>query len=549
MLGTAMNQRSSSNHLVLWIVFLAIAIGLPLEAHSQLPSNQRAVSTAAPKRGYTISKETTYFTGPLKPDGTIDFIAAVNEHFAKGVTDSNNAARIIIPRIDPDSLGRGLTDHHNSILSALKVDPAEFEGTARFGDFEYFAREAKIAENETSDIFSAALKRPWTEDEFPDLERWLTAMREPLDIIAKASRLERFYLPYVAGADNDSLACVLLEHVQATRTLARAYAIRANLHMGNGNWQEAWDDILAIKRLGRLVGQGQSAVQVLVGVAITGIACESATRFIDTADTNAVNWEDLLATWQIGPIADTSESLGVSERAMFIQVACQLEDKIDFPVPWVDSGQGEFTVAANKLVVSTMQQMLRSSEADLDDTLRFANKFYDRMVELSTMTDIRARNEAINSFNKDVAADLHVDPNKSLAAQVFFAKPQDPSRQVANVLLSQLLPAVDAVNRAHWRTQASQQVVQLALAARVVQAQTGNLPESLRQLEPLVEESAFVQPSTGDSIQAVYGDRELVIYHWGVNRVDDGGDISQPKPFPDGYYPASPKDWGIRIKE
>jgi hypothetical protein len=42
---------------------------------------------------------------------------------------------------------------------------------------------------------------------------------------------------------------------------------------------------------------------------------------------------------------------------------------------------------------------------------------------------------------------------------------------------------------------------------------------------------------------------ELLIYHWGHNRKDDGGDVIAPQPDGSGYYPSNSKDWGIRILE
>src|ERR1043166_6416209 len=39
---------------------------------------------------FTIAKDTTCITAPLKPDGTPDYIAALNAQFSAGVTPQNN---------------------------------------------------------------------------------------------------------------------------------------------------------------------------------------------------------------------------------------------------------------------------------------------------------------------------------------------------------------------------------------------------------------------------------------------------------------------------
>src|SRR6266513_2476777 len=50
------------------------------------------VSAAWPGRStFTVSKETTYVTGPLDKDGYVDYVAALNERLGKGVTPETNA--------------------------------------------------------------------------------------------------------------------------------------------------------------------------------------------------------------------------------------------------------------------------------------------------------------------------------------------------------------------------------------------------------------------------------------------------------------------------
>src|SRR5437899_11635792 len=63
-------------------------------------------STAKKHRGkFTISKETTYVTGPLDKDGYIDYAAALNERLSKGVTPENNANVLIWKAIGPHPEG------------------------------------------------------------------------------------------------------------------------------------------------------------------------------------------------------------------------------------------------------------------------------------------------------------------------------------------------------------------------------------------------------------------------------------------------------------
>src|SRR5437763_7616782 len=76
-------------------------IPLPFQDNGQpkaAPTKEEKTKENAAKkhRGkFTISKETTYITGPLDKDGYIDYAAALNERLSKGVTPENNANVLI----------------------------------------------------------------------------------------------------------------------------------------------------------------------------------------------------------------------------------------------------------------------------------------------------------------------------------------------------------------------------------------------------------------------------------------------------------------------
>jgi hypothetical protein len=500
---------------------------------------QTGTTALKPKLGYAISRETTYFTGPLKVDGTIDFIAAVNAHFAQGVTPENNAARIIVPLLEPATWGTASNHRRDDVLRALGLDPAGSDPAICLVDFLEFAKTLKLNEDAFTRQFATAMERPWTDEKFPELAQWLAQNNRALDQIAQATRRPRFYVPLVAS-QSDLLIMVLLEHIQQTRLIARMFDARAKNHLANGRWNEAWDDILAIKRLGQLVGQGQTLIEGLVGIAITGMSCDSAVCLINEAESREVDWEALQESWEPGPVANVDEKIAIAERAMFVQIICQAADDPDnmVDIASVVSGNSEFAEALpSKLLIRTMRDMVVSGEVELNDILRYAGQVYDRTIAISRLPDAEERQAAFEEL--EAGFKQPGSGGQSPLLQVFFAKPVEPSRQFANVVLGLVFPASHAAYRAEWRTQASQNVVELALAARVVQARTGHLPGSLRELEPLVDEASFAQPNSGDPIAFRDEDYGALIYHWSADRKDNGGDIAG----------ENPKDWGIRIRD
>ena len=62
-----------------------------------------------PHVAITISKETTYITGPLRKDGYVDYVAALNQRFRAGVTPENNAAVPFLKAMGPGEIDAKLS--------------------------------------------------------------------------------------------------------------------------------------------------------------------------------------------------------------------------------------------------------------------------------------------------------------------------------------------------------------------------------------------------------------------------------------------------------
>lgn len=532
--------RIQSSAAILFL--LGMAASMPTDLFAQVSAEQKTGATPKPKRGYTISKETTYFTGPLKADGTIDFVAAINEHFSQGVTDENNAALVIVPAMDLTDWGTN--GRRERVLEAMGLTPEDISHRTTMLELRMFSKEPGGASVEALSVaYTAALDKLWTDDELPLMRRWLDRNQGVMSQIAEGARRTRYFVPFVSDEKGEPLTGILLEHAQQMRSIARAFSIRANNHMAHSRWNDAWADILTIRDLGRLAAKGPTLIEGLVGVAITGIACSEANYLIATADPSTVDWEALRSTWKILPISDLSHSMGITERAMLIQLSCNIWEQPDPNaqlLQQITMNEDEFAAAGTKLIGRTLKGMLTSGEVNLDDALRYSNQMYDRAIDVLSMPDAASREKAFAEIDTQIQVAESGAPgesNVSTLVRVLTSQPQKPAEQFSKVLLSMIFPAAQTGLRAELRTRASQNVVDLALAARALQARTGQLPGSLRELEPFADEAAFVQPSTGDSIAFRAVDQGILIYHWSSDRKDDGGDI-------DG---ENPKDWGIRI--
>jgi len=232
-----------------WIVVLALCTAA-IADEKKPPATQPVIK---------VSKETTRILGPLRPDGTVDYLAAINARYSRGVTKENNAAILLIEAFGPEFLPK---ETRERILKKLdyKVKP----GIRRFSAFEGDEK-----------AYDAALEGPWKAKDHPELAKWLKDNVGPLAKIVAASKRERCYIPLFTAESDRIIWDVLFASLVMPRDAARALGIRANLALAESRFKDARNDIIACHRLSTLLGQGPSLLDNLLGLSISDLASEA----------------------------------------------------------------------------------------------------------------------------------------------------------------------------------------------------------------------------------------------------------------------------------
>src|SRR5207244_3405528 len=137
------------------------------------PAKEDKPKESAPKkhRGkFTISKETTYITGPLDKDGYIDYAAALNERLSKGVTPENNANVLIWKAIGPRPERREISPEFFRLLG---MKPPPDNGEYYVDLFKYLKEQFQIELGDEAwkidEQLQHAMERPWTAKEYHKL--------------------------------------------------------------------------------------------------------------------------------------------------------------------------------------------------------------------------------------------------------------------------------------------------------------------------------------------------------------------------------------------
>ncbi len=463
----------------------------------------------------TASSETTVLTKPLRDDGYVDYIAALNQIASKGVTPENNGAVLFVRALGPVCFG---DMDPECFYQLLETNPLP-DGGHYFVPLDQYAAtrsSEKGSKEQVEKAFDEAHTRPWRKEEFPEVARWLRLNQQSLDLFCRGCQRPRYYAPMLGGADEGD-AAILSETRVATlfpiRGAARALSARAMLRVQKGDLEAAWADLLACHRLARLVGQDPTIFGMLVSVAIERIACRGNSHLIASEALTAQQARSAIADLQaLAPLPGLRCRIEQAERfTMLDSMAAVASGRVG--LDQVLGGFGGPTFDSLADVGNTL--------VDRDRALQRANAWHDRVdtaLKQPTYAERAAAFAQVEDDLRNVGRDL-LSPQSQFGALVAGQF----SQRVADLFACLSLPTTSACHVAehHGMTVARLNLLGYALAA--YRAEHREYPERLSQLVPDYLSELPMDPFTDTPFCYEKEDRGFLLYSFGRNRADDGG--------------------------
>ena len=334
-----------------------------------------------------VSRQTTFITSPLRPDGLPDYERYILELYRKGVTPENNAAVLLWQALWPGELD---PKHYALVAEELGLEeiPAEEDSLVALRGLDSSNPSVSLPDA----VIERSMSTPWTSEQMPPLAVWLKENQAPLDLVVKASRRPRYYspLPTLLDGSNDSLFATLLPGLQSVRGAARSLATRAMWHLGEGRIDEAWQDLLATHRLARLVSQGNFFVDQLVAIAIDGMACRATQALLHYGGLESAQLEQVRRDLDSLPnFTSLANSIGQSERAGFIDAVLSV-------------GPRRGGVSLSELGFGNEVEYLNVMAIDWNVALRMGNDFFDRYENAARLPSGPQRRQAFDQIEADI---------------------------------------------------------------------------------------------------------------------------------------------------
>lgn len=445
--------------------------------------------------------ETTVIAGPLRANGTIDYAAALNTECSQGVTPENNVVVLLVRAIGPGTYAAAKLDPE--YFRELGIDPLPVEGTYLA---EPFVEEPEQQQKLSQD-YDQAMSKPWSDEDYPELVKWLIANEEPLRLCAAAARRERFYDPLIVGPDSFLIGTVR-PTLSGYRAIARMFALRAMRRLGDRNLEAALEDAETLHRLSRMLGQHPLLIPQLVAYAIDSLACD--------LDGKILTYGSLTA------------EMAQQRRALLNRLP---------PYPplaqTIDHG-GRFD-ALDGIQYTQANAPGGSIVLDCNVLLKKMNETYDDAVAALKLPTLAQQREALIALEDTLGQ--HAKQRGLAVDDTFldgygfafkFGRRRATSEGVADVMAALSISHLKDVAAIEFRNEARHRLTLTGFAMAEYRAVHRDYPVTLDALVPDYLASIPTDPFTGEPIRYVFNaDRgTFLIYSLGENGVDDHGLVS-----------------------
>jgi hypothetical protein len=468
-----------------------------------------------------ISPQTTGAAVPLRPDGYPDYLTALNDRMSQGVTPENNAAVLLVRAIGVQELPKELRAEFLKRMGLPpKLQPPSFVAWEKYCKG-IPTRAITTTASEQADPFDELLQMidrgtegPWRRSEYPHLAKWLETNSAGVEMIVQASKRPRYYAPLVSEGDPPMMASALLPHLNDARQAAMALIARAMLRLGEKQYQTAWDDLIACRRLGLLIRQGPTLVEALVGIAIEEMAIAGQVDFVAAAELTPDQWVALQADCDKLPArAPLADKFDFAERYMSLDLILAIAREGPKALQGATTGMGNIDNPLTQIALRGV---------DWNVPLEMANEWMDRIVAVARVEDAEQRAIAAEKLEADVVAMVAESKDPWGIAGAVLSRDR-ASEKVGQVVVSILFPSINAVLHSDGRLQTNADLLRVGLALARFKSKTRDYPQALADLAP-----DFLATIPADSFAGtafVYKKTAVgyLLYSLGNNQVDEGG--------------------------
>ncbi len=486
-----------------YVAWLVVMVLLPVVVHAQ--------ATAPVTRPQLIvSKETTFFTGPLREDGSVDYIAALNEHYSQGVTPENNAAAALWPYLaDRDGYRRQATERQAELLGVVTRRGA---ATLEWPDGTVYQ------------ALTTTLSQPWKDNELPEVRQWLNGNGEVLSEVKQALRRRRYYMPLVAYGDQAILNGMSFSEGNSHRTILRTLMVSGNNHFAEGRLGQAIDDWLSMRQLTNHIQHGPSLMNALSAITTDSLSNVQLDRLLQDHRLTLPQARTILQSLQdFPPPSPLETAIDYGYRSTMLQMfqavyTGELKPK-DFEAHGLSPDFERLSLQNNEVALPAF--------FDTYTAMGLMNQYCDQFSGLSNVKYFKKLDLSYQAIEESLRASSdHNMCRKAHDPQAFDGR---FSVVAAKSIVSFSAPSHYAAIKLQLLSHAAYEIRMVAAGLEVYRLEHGRYPETLAALVPEELDALPVDRYDGRALTYKLNPRggddaqTYLLYGIGPNGKDDGG--------------------------
>lgn len=477
--------------------------------------------------------EITGIEYPVDDNGDLEYLKLINAKQMISVKVDNNAVVPIVRNCDPKILDL----HPDSFFFLLGIARPDKEGQKFEPATNWLSNNVleqpkrgaprgstarKNSAPSAAQFVEFATNNPWTDDELPELVRWLEAMAEPINAFAKASERDKFYLPtVVSDSENARFFNVRKELIWYFKELGPVFKIQANRCLGNEDYEGWLENIDTIYRFGSLVSKGNSIPHQLVALGLHRLGDEAIVSAAAGGKLNAEQLHELLKKLtDMRPINGMASSIRHGERLL----------GLDFISQCAREGSRALIGPGNR---PSLHKSILLSAADYNHCLEMMNADFEQVAKITELPENEIQ-QAANDFDSAMEARDRKHSNVMTSAMAFLAGRSAKGKYVGDQFSLMMMPAPQAFAESILRRSTIRTMTKLAIQLELYKLKNGNYPDRLDELVPEFVAKIDNDLYSGSPFSYQLNDGKYVLYSWGSNGQDDLG--------PAGESPKSLRD-------
>ncbi len=452
--------------------------------------------------------DTTWLTQPLHPDGTVNYIARVNEKYGQGIRPEDNAASELLICCAPPEVGPS----QREILArrmGLQVAPSAIDFPLPL--IEYPTRPST---DDSSTRLLSSLRRashgPWDPSEHPELREWIEKHGEALDRLARAGNKPRLFIPLYSRLRPERLAGAERPYAEPCLQIIHSLAARGALRARTGEFDKAREDYIAALRWCRLVSQSMVTSEATHAYRLGQRVYEATMASLAQG------------RWKAGPAGQLLEQMrslpalrSPLETANWDQRLSRLDAMQVCAVDGLARGMG---LLSDQYEI----QGLQDTGTNYNSAMRQINHWYDRYLRVAAMPDSTQRDRAARQV-ADLWTQFRTDVYRRRVQKDGSLAPTDTVDVVVHLVVRNPLYLVE-YPRPQYLNARNMAWVAAALARH--KAERGAYPDSLEALVPQILPSLPDDPYGQGPLRYRHTGGNALLYSVGPNGRDDNGQSS-----------------------